>query len=170
MLARLFLLFTLVPLLELYVLIQFTRWTGNIFLTLAVVVGTGVLGAYLARQQGWRAWLEIQRQLAAGRMPAEAVQDGLLILLAGALLITPGLLSDVAGISLLLPRVRQLVRRYLAARWTVRIAGRSTTSAWSAGEKTFDTTFTDVDTAGSPRHRVIDVRVVEPGEQAPDRR
>jgi len=169
-LARLFLLFTLVPIVELYVLIQFTQWTGSFPLTLAIVVGTGIVGAFLARQQGWRTWLEIQRQLASGKMPTEAVQEGVLILLAGALLITPGLLSDITGITLLIPPARKGIRRWLAARMATRVTWTMPQSAQASRGNTYDTTFEEPPASETPRHRVIDVQVLETDEDAVKRR
>jgi UPF0716 protein FxsA len=88
------------------------------------VVGTGVIGAGLVRWQGWRTWRRIQDDLAHGNLPADALQDGLLILVAGVLLITPGVLTDAVGVLLLLPPVRRLVksrlRRWFKARFEVR--------------------------------------------------
>ena len=120
MLLRLFLLFTLVPLVELGLLIWISQYTGPLF-TIALVIATGVVGAWLARREGLRCWLEVQRQLARGELPAEPILDGLMILVAGAVLITPGVVTDLAGFALLVPPVRKLVRQYLAARFKARI-------------------------------------------------
>ena len=120
MLLRLFLLFTLVPLVELGLLIWISQYTGPLF-TIALVIATGVVGAWLARREGLRCWLEVQRQLARGELPAEPILDGLMILVAGAVLITPGVVTDLAGFALLVPPVRKLVRRYLTARFKARI-------------------------------------------------
>lgn len=118
MLLRLFLLFTVIPIVELYLLLVLGRYVG--FLpTVGLVLFTGALGAWLARSQGLATWDEIRTQQAHGRLPAEALVDGLLILIAGAVLLTPGLLTDVAGFSLLVPQgrrfIRQAVRRKLEA-------------------------------------------------------
>jgi UPF0716 protein FxsA len=168
-LARLFLLFTLVPLIELYVLILFTQWTGSFPLTLGIVVGTGMVGAFLARQQGWRTWLEIQQQLAAGKMPTKAVQEGVLILLAGALLVTPGLLSDMTGIVLLIPPARRGIRRWLAARMATQVTWTMPRSAPGRSGNTYNTTFEDPPVGESPRHRVIDVQVLEANDDTAQR-
>ena len=122
---RLLLLFTLVPLVELALLFwiaQHTHWS----FTLWLVIITGLLGAWLARQEGLRCWLEVQRQLAGGQLPAEPLLDGLMILVAGALLITPGVLTDLVGFALLVPPIRKLVRRYLGARFKARIVMHGT--------------------------------------------
>ena len=120
MLVRLFLLFTLVPLGELALLFWIAQHTGWLF-TLGLVIVTGVVGASLARHEGLRCWLEVQRQLAEGKLPAEPLLDALMILVAGALLITPGVLTDLVGFALLVPPIRRLVRRYLAARFQAQI-------------------------------------------------
>jgi UPF0716 protein FxsA len=108
--AVLFLLFTVVPLVELALLIwiggQTTWW-----LPIAMVLFTGIAGAVLARWQGMRALRRIQDDLQSGRMPADAVVDGVLILVAGILLVTPGVLTDVVGVSLLIPPLRALIKR-----------------------------------------------------------
>ncbi len=124
MLLRLFLLFTLIPLGELALLFWISQHTGWLF-TLSLVVVTGVVGAWLARQQGVRCWLEVHRQLAAGRLPTESLLDGLMILVAGAVLITPGVLTDLAGFSLLVPPIRRRVRGYLARRFKAHVVVHS---------------------------------------------
>jgi UPF0716 protein FxsA len=114
MLFYLFLLFTLVPLVEVVILVQIgqaTVWWVPILL----VVATGILGAGLARWQGWRAMERIREDTRAGRMPASAIIDGVLIFIAGLLLVTPGVLTDLVGIALLVPPLRALVKRGVAA-------------------------------------------------------
>lgn len=112
MFFRLLLLFTLVPIVELAILIWLTRQT-SVLTTAAIVLTTGFVGAALAKWQGFRAWNAIRTELAAGRAPAASVADGVLILFAGAFLLTPGLLTDVVGFSLLVPRVRGWMRKRL---------------------------------------------------------
>jgi UPF0716 protein FxsA len=119
-LLRLFLLFTLVPLVELALLIWIAVNTDPI-LTIGLVVLTGAVGAWLAREQGLRCWREVHRQLSQGQLPAEPLLDGLMILVAGALLITPGVLTDALGFALLVPPIRRRMRRYLAERFKTRI-------------------------------------------------
>lgn len=109
---RLFLLFTLVPLLELAILIELGRRMG-LLATLALIVLTGVLGATLARYQGWVTWQRIQSDLAVGIVPSGRLIDGVLILVAGLLLITPGLLTDGIGFALLIPPLRDRIKRRL---------------------------------------------------------
>ena len=114
MLLKLLLLFILVPLAELVLLLYLadaTSWQ----MTLGLVIATGVIGTWLARSQGWRVWSRIHTELAAGRMPTEPLLDAVLIFVAGALLLTPGILTDLLGILLLIPRTRTSFRRRLVA-------------------------------------------------------
>ncbi len=120
MFLRLFLLFTLVPLVELFLLIEIGRLIGPLP-TVALVVTTGALGAWLARSQGLATLRRVQSEWSAGRMPAEALLEGLLILIAGAVLLTPGLLTDLFGFFLLVPAGRRWARRGLAARFGSRV-------------------------------------------------
>lgn len=117
---RLVLLFTLVPLLELALLLRIGELVG-LLPTLALVIGTGVAGAWLARHEGVRAWLAVQRELAAGRLPTEELVHGLLVLVAGAVLITPGVLTDAAGLLLLVRPVRAALIRRLRERYRRRL-------------------------------------------------
>jgi len=114
MFLRLLLLFTIVPLLELFILIKLGSVIG-VGATIAIVIGTGVLGAWLARQQGLGVLRRLNAELGAGRLPAEAMIDGLLILLAGAVLLTPGLITDTLGFVLLVPPGRAAIRRLVKA-------------------------------------------------------
>ena len=128
MFFRLLLLFTVVPLVELALLLAIGRYVGLVA-TVLLVFGTGVLGAWLARREGLRAFYRVREEMAAGRLPAEALLDGLLILVAGAVLLTPGLLTDLAGFALLTPFVRAAVRRAVADRLRRGIEQRGTASS-----------------------------------------
>lgn len=127
MLFRLFILFTLVPLLELTLLIKIGGHIGA-WNTIALVVITGMLGAALARHQGIKTFAGIRHELQAGRLPGDRLIDALLILVAGALLITPGVITDVAGLLLLFGPTRGAVRRYLKIRFQahIRMSGFTT--------------------------------------------
>ena len=102
--------FILIPLAELAVLIAVGDVIGLVP-TLVLLLVVSVAGAWLAKREGLAAWRRFQFALADGRMPTVEVADGAMILLAGALLLTPGFLSDVVGILLLLPPTRALARR-----------------------------------------------------------
>jgi len=116
MFLRLLLLFTVVPLLELFLLVKLGTVVG-VGPTIALVIFTGVLGAWLARQQGLGVLRRLRAELEAGRLPAGALIDGLLILVAGAVLLTPGLLTDALGFVLLVPPSRAVVRRIVVERF-----------------------------------------------------
>ncbi len=116
MLFRLLLLFVLVPLVELYLLLQLANVTSAGF-TFLVVIVTGILGSALARREGLLAWQKFHAALAEGRMPSQEIQDGLMIVFAAALLLTPGLLTDFLGFTLLIPAGRNLIRRQVLSRF-----------------------------------------------------
>ena len=118
--------FILVPLAELAVLIAVGDWIGLVP-TLILLLAVSVVGAWLAKREGLAAWRRFQLALAEGRMPTVEVADGAMVLLAGALLLTPGFLSDVVGVLLLLPPTRAMARRLaprLAERRLRRRGGR----------------------------------------------
>lgn len=126
MFLRLLLLFSLVPLIELFLLIKVGTLIGP-WATVLLVIGTGVLGATLARVQGLRALNRVQAELQAGHMPGEALVDGLLILAAGLVLLTPGILTDLAGFALLTPPGRAAARRALGVLFRrMRVEGGAT--------------------------------------------
>ena len=109
---KIFALFIILPAVELAVLIEVGRHIG-ILATLALIVTTGVLGAYLARSQGLAVLRQMRVETAAGRLPAEPLVDGVIILLAGAVLLTPGFLTDIAGFLCLIPAFRRMVKAML---------------------------------------------------------
>lgn len=116
MLFRLILLFTIVPFAELALLLWLSDVTSWQFTVLLVLV-TGVVGASLARLQGWQTWQKIQRQLSSGEAPAGTLVDALLIFVAGALLLTPGILTDAFGFCLLIPPARAVIKRWLSTKF-----------------------------------------------------
>jgi UPF0716 protein FxsA len=116
---RLLILFTLVPLIELFLLIKLGELIG-VWATVMLVVGTGALGAYLTRLQGLRVLRQVQAEIQEGRVPTDGLLDGLLIVVAGAVLLTPGLITDAMGFILLIPPGRRLIRKALAAAVTRR--------------------------------------------------
>ncbi|MBT3192482.1 MAG: FxsA family protein [Verrucomicrobia bacterium] len=104
--------FIVLPITELWLLFKVDEHLG-LGATILIVVMTGFIGAWLARAQGLMVTMQIQRDLAEGRMPAPRLIDGMMILIAGALLITPGLLTDTVGFLLLVPAVRSIIRAWL---------------------------------------------------------
>jgi UPF0716 protein FxsA len=112
MLLRLFLCFTLIPVIELYLLIKVGTIIGG-FNTILVVILTGFAGAWLARMEGVNTMLKVRTNLQQGIMPAEDLMDAMIILIAGLVLITPGLMTDVFGLMLLWPVTRNRFKRFL---------------------------------------------------------
>jgi len=129
MLARLFLLFTVTPALELYLLIRIGEWAGA-STTVGLILLTGAIGAALARQQGLSVINQLTDDLKTGLPPGDHLVEALLVLVGAVLLVTPGLLTDVIGFSLLVPLTRKLlappVRRALMKRVKVRTFGGPT--------------------------------------------
>jgi len=111
MFYKLFLLFTLVPIAELYLLIKIGGIIGA-FNTVLIILATALIGAYLAKSQGFTAIREIQLALHQGRLPARELLHGLFILIGGFTLLTPGFITDFIGISMLLPAMRERYIRY----------------------------------------------------------
>jgi UPF0716 protein FxsA len=114
-LARLALVFVVLPVVELVILIRLGATVG-LWPTLGLVLVTGAAGAALARAEGLKVVLQLQSELAAGRPPAQSLLDGASILLSGVLLLTPGLLTDVAALALLVPWSRRWIQRRVLAR------------------------------------------------------
>jgi UPF0716 protein FxsA len=112
MFGKLFLLFILVPAAEIYLLVKVGSVIGP-FATIALVILTALAGAHLARLQGMSTMLRIRENLDQGFMPAEELLDGVLIFLAGMVLLTPGFLTDITGLLILLPGPRNMFKRWL---------------------------------------------------------
>jgi UPF0716 protein FxsA len=116
--AFLIILFIVVPIAELYVILKVGDLIG-ILPTIALLVADSLLGSWLMRTQGRVVWRRFQETMEAGRLPHREVFDGVLVIFGGAFLITPGFLTDIVGVLLLLPPTRALFRR-----WLVRRGGR----------------------------------------------
>ncbi len=115
MFRRLVLVFVFVPIVELALLIQMGRWIG-LFPTLGLVIVTGVVGAALASHEGLQAWRAFQLDVLEGRLPARSILDGLSIFVGGALLLTPGLMTDLLGFALLVTPTRRWMQEKLISR------------------------------------------------------
>lgn len=109
------LVFVVLPIAELYVMVQVSQAIGFAS-ALLLLIGVSVLGGWLVRHQGLRIWNRFQQQIGRGVVPSKELVDGVLVLLAGVLLLTPGFITDALGIVLLLPPVRALVRTILVRR------------------------------------------------------
>jgi UPF0716 protein FxsA len=112
MLLRLFLVFTVVPIIEVWLLIKVGRVIGALP-TVAILLAISMAGAWLARSQGFRTVIAIRDDLAAGRLPAAHFLDGALILAGGLLLLTPGFFTDFIGLFFLIPATRRLLKLWL---------------------------------------------------------
>lgn len=147
LLPRLFLLLTLLPVAEIALLV----WVANrtsVLLVVSLVIGTAIVGTWLARRQGLRTLVRIQSDLAAGRAPANSLLDGLLILAAAVLLVLPGFLSDVVAVVLLVPATRALVKAWLRLRFAARLVGGTFTHF--RGTSAGDDDIIDVEVVESP--------------------
>ncbi len=109
MFFRLFLLFTVVPAIELFLIIKVGQSIGAAN-TIWLIVGTGILGAYYARQQGFRVVSSIQWKMDQGQVPGDDLVNGAMLLVGGALLITPGFITDFFGFSMIFPPTREAIK------------------------------------------------------------
>jgi UPF0716 protein FxsA len=116
MLPLLLLIFLIVPIVELYVIIQVGELIG-VWWTIALLIADSILGSLLMRAQGRAAWRRFNQAVGAGRVPAREVLDGVLVIFGGALLLTPGFISDILGALLLLPPTRAVARSVLVRRF-----------------------------------------------------
>ncbi|MDI7261630.1 MAG: membrane protein FxsA [Thermodesulfobacteriota bacterium] len=117
MLVKLLFLFIITPMAELFLLIEIGKAIGTLEVILLTIV-TGIIGAALAKSQGLSVLRKIQQEMAEGRMPASNLIDGVMILIGGILLLTPGVLTDAFGILLLIPWTRVLMKKLLM-KWMI---------------------------------------------------
>lgn len=106
--------FVAVPALELYVIIQVGQWIGA-WWTVALLLAVSVAGGWLVRREGARTWAALRAAVTAGRLPDREVTDAALVLVGGALLLTPGFCTDVVGLALVVPLSRPAARRLVIA-------------------------------------------------------
>ena len=154
------LIFIVVPIAELAVIIQVGQWIG-VWWTIGLLIADAILGSLLMRSQGRTAWRRFNDTARAGRVPAREVLDGALVIFGGALLLTPGFITDILGLALLIPPTRALVRAVLVRRFADRMIASATRGATvgfgprpeRAGARPGDVegTAVDVDTDGLPR-------------------
>ena len=121
--------FIVMPVVEIAVLIRVHNHIG-LANTIALVIITGVAGAIMARAQGFMVLMQLRRDMAEGTMPAPRLMDGVMILIAGVLMITPGLITDSAGFLLLMPPVRAAIRGWLRRKVEESIRSGNTTIKW----------------------------------------
>jgi UPF0716 protein FxsA len=142
MLLPLVLLFIVVPIAELAVIIQVGQAIG-VWWTIAILIADSILGSVLMRAQGRAAWRRFNDAVRAGRVPAREVLDGALIVFGGLLLLTPGFLTDILGLVLLIPPTRAVVRAVLVRRLEHRMVRAAT--AQRSRSRTHDVEGTAVD-------------------------
>jgi UPF0716 protein FxsA len=126
MFFKLFLAFTLVPFIEIYLLIKIGGQVGA-FNTILIVILTGLLGASLARLEGIKTMTKVRDSLNRGDLPAEEMLDAMLIFVAGVVLLTPGFITDLTGLALLVPKLRFWFKRWLRKKfdeWLDKTNGR----------------------------------------------
>ena len=151
-------LFIIIPLLELYLLIQIGAWLG-LGATVLLTLVTGLLGGMLARSEGLRVWRSWQRSLAEMRPPEHGVVEGLLVLVGGVLLITPGVITDVVGLLCVVPVSRhriaaRLLKRF-EGRWQVGLGAGPTRGPGPWGGDVIETTGQSVEEDGSGSGRSV---------------
>ena len=166
MFLRLLLLLTVIPIVELFVLLKVhheiaerTDFQTALLVTVGSILATGAIGAYLARTQGLGVVNELRRATAEGRFPGRPLVDGALILAGGAMLLTPGFLTDFVGLSLLIPMTRRFYRRAMTE-WLRRKVERG-----EAFVQVRRGPGRDDWSAGPPRGQVIDVTPDEHDER-----
>ncbi len=123
MFATLLVLFIVVPFIEIAILIKLGALIG-FWPTIFIQIGTGIMGASLAKLQGLFVWKKITEELQLGRIPTQDMVNGVLIFAAGLVLMTPGLLTDLLGFSLLIPTTRNAFRQWLERKWKNQAAVR----------------------------------------------
>jgi UPF0716 protein FxsA len=114
--------FVVVPLIEIYVLIQVGQVIG-VWWTILLLILDSILGTWLIRHEGRRSWLALNTALSTGQMPARELADGALILVGGTLMLSPGFVTDALGILLILPFTRPVFRRLLTRVVSARLLG-----------------------------------------------
>jgi UPF0716 protein FxsA len=155
--------FIVVPIVELYVIIQVGQAIG-VLPTLALLLADALLGSLLLRHQGRGAWRRFNAALAERRFPGREVADGLMIAVGGTLLLTPGFLTDIVGLILLIPPTRAILRRllraYVGRRFVmVGVGGRATPNdSWSGRPYDFDATAEEVPPNDAPPRPLPDDR------------
>jgi len=135
--TRLLLLFIAVPTVELILLIEIGQSVGPLA-TIGLIIGTGIIGAALAKQQGINTLARLRKDLENNQLPAEPIVDGLIILLAATVLITPGVITDLIGFLCLIPAFRGLLKNHLKRKFgrAVRTSSVGVTLGFNKGDVT----------------------------------
>jgi UPF0716 protein FxsA len=147
----LFLIFIIVPLIELMLLIEVGGVIGSGW-TFAIIIATAIIGTKLVKQQGLQTWTKIQQEMATGQLPAQSLFDGICILISGVLLITPGLITDVIGMLLLTPPFRALAYTHMGSK----IRFKAAAGFQQQNHSTFDGEFTDAEKTNTSDKHITD--------------
>lgn len=174
MLLKLLFLFTVVPLIELALLIPLGQLIG-LWPTIGLVIATGLLGAVLGKLEGLRAWHAVQQDLRQGNIPADSLLDGLAVFVAGVFLITPGVLTDLVGLLLLIPALRRPLKNAIRSRFKSALESGTSTFFISNASNAFGSSPFGADPASgrspfSSRDQgdIIDVTPNRPGDSTGD--
>ena len=162
MFLKFLLLLAIVPLAELWLLVEMTKRT-SLGWTILLVVSTGFIGMSVVRWQGMQTLQQIQQQLAARQSPSLSIISGVLILLAGALLLTPGLITDTTGFLLLVPTLRGVIARSLQRRFVRQMINGVQGSVWIGSFSTSGPQTATSETSNNEERP--NVRVVDPSER-----
>ncbi|KZN67179.1 hypothetical protein N473_08125 [Pseudoalteromonas luteoviolacea CPMOR-1] len=128
----LFLLFIVVPIVEIALLIQVSDVIGGLA-TIALVIATAVLGAKLVKQQGLGAYSNVQQQMSSGKLPGQDLFTGLCVIIAGVFLMTPGIMTDAIGFMLLTPVIREKIAKALIEQASVKMQSSAQSSMFGQG-------------------------------------
>jgi len=155
-----------VPIVELYVIVQVGQSIG-VLLTLALLVVMSLLGGYLLRREGTRTWRALRDALQAGRLPAREVADGALVILGGALLLTPGFATDLLGLLCILPPTRAVLRRLLTGVVATRLGAGGLVGGLAAERLGRRPPRSPGQRSDPPRGGVVEGEVVDEGPASP---
>lgn len=136
--GKLFLAFTIIPFVELYILFQLADLTSPLT-ALTIVILTGIVGAFIAKREGLYIFKQTQNQLAQGQLPKDTLIEGLCVLIGGILLLTPGILTDLFGFSLLFPITRIIYRETIKKHFKTKVQYKMYTGQKQTQENNYDT-------------------------------
>ena len=131
---KLLALFILIPLIELALLIRIGEYIGVVW-TILLVGSTGAVGISLARQQGLAVVTKLKRNLSQGQLPHDSLLDGVLVLVGAATLLTPGLLTDLLGFSLIIPNIREIIKKAVKKQLKKSINISTYSQNWNSGQE-----------------------------------
>ena len=164
----LFVIFIVVPIVELYVILQVADAIG-VLETVALLIVVAIAGSWLVKQQGVAAWGRFRRTLQEGRVPTDEISDGALIMFGGALLLTPGFVTDALGLVLLFPPTRLIVKKAAGRRMRARIGGVGGTRSRGPYEARVVKIERDPTRPKTPRSDPSDERPAALGDDSPDK-